>query len=64
MGNNDDDELTKKALEEEQEIDILEGVKEPDATELQDEVEDDEDTLNSNQYFEEELALAQRVVAG
>ncbi|HRJ06733.1 MAG TPA: RNA polymerase sigma factor RpoD [Candidatus Saccharibacteria bacterium] len=87
MGNNDDDDLTKKALEEEQEIDTLEGVKEPDATELEDELEDDEDTLNSNQYFddvsddsvrlylreigkipllnaEEELALAQKVVAG
>jgi len=53
MGNNDDDDLTKKALEEEQEIDTLEGVKEPDATELEDELEDDEDTLNSNQYFDD-----------
>jgi RNA polymerase primary sigma factor len=83
----DDDDLTKQALAEEAEIDTLEGVEEPDATELQDEEEDDEDTLNSNQYFddvsddsvrlylreigkipllnaEEELALAQRVVAG
>ncbi len=68
-------------------LDPLEGVDEPDVSELEDEVEDDEDTLNSNQYFddvsddsvrlylreigkipllnaEEELALAQRVVAG
>jgi len=87
MGDNDDD-LTKAALaEEEQTIDPLQGVDEPDVAELEDEVEDDEDTLNSNQYFddvsddsvrlylreigkipllnaEEELALAQKVVAG
>jgi RNA polymerase primary sigma factor len=86
MGNNDDD-LTKVPLVDEEETDPLQGVDEPDVSELEDEVEDDEDTLNSNQYFddvsddsvrlylreigkipllnaEEELALAQRVVAG
>jgi RNA polymerase primary sigma factor len=86
MGNNDDD-LTKVPLVDEEEVDPLQGVDEPDVSELEDEVEDDEDTLNSNQYFddvsddsvrlylreigkipllnaEEELALAQRVVAG
>lgn len=80
------DDPMKQPLSDE-EINSLEGVDEPDATELQDEEEDDEDTLNSNQYFddvsddsvrlylreigkipllnaEEELALAQRVVAG
>jgi RNA polymerase primary sigma factor len=36
-----------------EEIDTLEGVNEPDAAELEDEVEDDEDTLNSNQYFDD-----------
>lgn len=84
MGNDD---TTKKPLLDDEEIDTLEGVNEPDVTELEDEVEDDEDTLNSNQYFddvsddsvrlylreigkipllsaEEELALAQKVVAG
>jgi len=86
MGNTDDD-TTKKPLIEDEEVDTLEGVGEPDVAELEDEVEDDEDTLNSNQYFddvsddsvrlylreigkipllnaEEELALAQKVVAG
>lgn len=85
MGDNDD--LTKVPLADEEEHDPLQGVDEPDVSELEDEVEDDEDTLNSNQYFddvsddsvrlylreigkipllnaEEELALAQRVVAG
>lgn len=80
------DDPMKQPLSDE-EIDTLEGVEEPDATELEDEIEDDEDTLNSNQYFddvsddsvrlylreigkipllnaEEELALAQKVVAG
>jgi RNA polymerase primary sigma factor len=80
------DDPKKQPLTDE-EIDTLEGVEEPDVAELQDEEEDDEDTLNSNQYFddvsddsvrlylreigkipllnaEEELALAQRVVAG
>ena len=80
------DDPMKQPLTDE-EIDTLEGVEEPDATELEDEIEDDEDTLNSNQYFddvsddsvrlylreigkipllnaEEELALAQKVVAG
>lgn len=84
MGNDD---TTKKPVIDDEEIDALEGVSEPDVTELEDEVEDDEDTLNSNQYFddvsddsvrlylreigkipllsaEEELALAQKVVAG
>jgi RNA polymerase primary sigma factor len=79
------DDPIKQPLSDE-EIDTLEGVNEPDAAELEDEVEDDEDTLNSNQYFddvsddsvrlylreigkipllnaEEELALAQQVVA-
>ncbi len=85
MGNSDDD-ATKQPLVDE-EIDTLGGVDEPDVSELEDEIEDDEDTLNSNQYFddvsddsvrlylreigkipllnaEEELALAQKVVAG
>lgn len=66
---------------------LLSDVEEPDADELEDEEEDDEDTINSGQYFDdvsddsvrlylreigkipllnavEELALAQRVVAG
>ncbi len=89
MGNNDDDAVKQSLIddEEEVEVDILATVEEPDVSELEDEVEDDEDTLNSNQYFddvsddsvrlylreigkipllnaEEELALAQRVVAG
>lgn len=81
------DDSTKKPVISDEEIDALSGVDEPDATELEDELEDDEDTLNSTQYFddvsddsvrlylreigkipllnaEEELALAQRVVAG
>jgi len=53
MGDNDDD-LTKAALAEEEEtLDPLQGVDEPDVAELEDEVEDDEDTLNSNQYFDD-----------
>lgn len=83
-----DDDLIKSTLEDEEvEIDALEGVEEPDVSELEDEIEDDVDTLNNNQYFddvsddsvrlylreigkipllsaEEELELAQRVVAG
>jgi RNA polymerase primary sigma factor len=81
------DDLAKPAAIDDEEVDTLAGVEEPDVAELQDEEEDDEDTLNSNQYFddvsddsvrlylreigkipllnaEEELALAQRVVAG
>jgi RNA polymerase primary sigma factor len=46
------DDPTKQPLSDE-EIDTLEGVNEPDAAELEDEVEDDEDTLNSNQYFDD-----------
>jgi len=46
------DDPMKQPLTDE-EIDTLEGVEEPDATELQDEEEDDEDTLNSNQYFDD-----------
>jgi RNA polymerase primary sigma factor len=46
------DDPMKQPLSDE-EIDTLEGVEEPDATELQDEEEDDEDTLNSNQYFDD-----------
>src|SRR5689334_25398188 len=47
------DDLAKPAAIDDEEIDTLEGVEEPDATELEDEVEDDEDTLNSNQYFDD-----------
>jgi RNA polymerase primary sigma factor len=47
-----DDEL-KKLVPDEEEVDTLEGVEEPDVAELQDEEEDDEDTLNSNQYFDD-----------
>lgn len=46
---------TKKPLTDE-EIDSLEGIEEPDVKEvaqLEDELEDDEDTLNSNQYFDD-----------
>lgn len=46
------DDPMKQPLTDE-EIDTLEGVDEPDAAELEDEVEDDEDTLNSNQYFDD-----------
>ena len=46
------DDPMKQPLSDE-EINTLEGVEEPDATELQDEEEDDEDTLNSNQYFDD-----------
>lgn len=46
------DDPMKQPLSDE-EIDTLEGVEEPDVTELQDEEEDDEDTLNSNQYFDD-----------
>lgn len=86
MGNSDDD--TTKKSKDEKTRDVLAGIDEPDVTELaEEEVEDDEDTLNKAQYFddisddsvrlylreigkipllnaEEELALAQRVVAG
>ena len=38
----------------EKEISVLEFVDEPDAAQLDDEeLEDDEDTLNSNQYFDD-----------
>jgi RNA polymerase primary sigma factor len=88
VGNSDDD-AVKPLIEEDVEAEeTLEGIGEPDVAELADEeLEDDEDTLNSNQYFddvsddsvrlylreigkipllsaEEELALAQKVVAG
>ena len=46
------DDPKKQPLSDE-EIDTLEGVEEPDVAELQDEEEDDEDTLNSNQYFDD-----------
>ena len=46
------DDPMKQPLSDE-EIDTLEGVEEPDVAELQDEEEDDEDTLNSNQYFDD-----------
>lgn len=52
MGDNDDD-LTKVPLMDDEETDTLQGVDEPDVSELEDEVEDDEDTLNSNQYFDD-----------
>jgi RNA polymerase primary sigma factor len=46
------DDPMKQPLTDE-EINTLEGVEEPDVAELQDEEEDDEDTLNSNQYFDD-----------
>lgn len=46
------DDPMKQPLSDE-EINSLEGVEEPDVAELQDEEEDDEDTLNSNQYFDD-----------
>lgn len=51
-----DDDLIKPTLDDEEaEVDILEGVEEPDVAELEDEdeLEDDVDTLNSNQYFDD-----------
>jgi RNA polymerase primary sigma factor len=82
----DDQVVQDDQANDEKEISVLEFVDEPDAAQL-DEEEDDEDTLNSNQYFddvsddsvrlylreigqipllnaEQELALAQKVVAG
>lgn len=50
MGNTDDDLLNQPI---DGEADVLEGVSEPDVTDLEDELEDDEDTLNSNQYFDD-----------
>ena len=50
MGNTDDDLITTPI---EEEVDTLAGVDEPDIAELEDEIEDDEDTLNSNQYFDD-----------
>ena len=50
MGNTDDDLIAKPADET---LNTLDGVDEPDIAELEDEVEDDEDTLNSNQYFDD-----------
>ena len=83
MVDNDDELKPKKAIKGA----LLSDVEEPDAEELEDEEEADEDTINSGQYFDdvsddsvrlylreigkipllnavEELALAQRVVAG
>ncbi len=84
----DDQVVQDDQSQNEEEVSTLDLVDEPDATELDDEELDaDEDTLNSNQYFddvsddsvrlylreigkipllnaEEELALAQKVVAG
>lgn len=84
----DDQTVQDDQPNDEKEISVLEFVDEPDAAQLDDEeLEDDEDTLNSNQYFddvsddsvrlylreigqipllnaEQELALAQKVVAG
>lgn len=49
-----DDDTTKKLAITDETPDVLEGVGEPDPTELEeDELEDDEDTLNSNQYFDD-----------
>lgn len=50
MGNADDDLIINPV---EEEVDVLAGVDEPDIAELEDEIEDDEDTLNSNQYFDD-----------
>ena len=50
MGNTDDDLITNPV---EEEVNSLAGVDEPDIAELEDEIEDDEDTLNSNQYFDD-----------
>lgn len=85
----DDDQIKDEVAQSDDLADIstLDIIDEPNVEELDDEVEDDEDTLNSNQYFddvsddsvrlylreigkipllnaEEELALAQKVVAG
>lgn len=84
----DDQTVQDDQSNDEKEVSVLEFVDEPDAAQLDDEeLEDDEDTLNSNQYFddvsddsvrlylreigqipllnaEQELALAQKVVAG
>lgn len=51
MVNNDDD--VKQLNGDEEEVDLLDVVDEPDVEDLEDEVEDDEDTLNSNQYFDD-----------
>lgn len=90
MGKDDDqtdDQTDDSIVLETTTVAALGDIEEPALDELQDEEEDDEDTLNSNQYFddvsddsvrlylreigkipllsgEEELALAQRVVAG
>lgn len=48
-----DDDLIKKPLTDDEGVDALEAVDEPDVADLEDEVEDDEDTLNSNQYFDD-----------
>ena len=53
MGNNDDDLKTLVPDEAEEEVDLLDVVDEPDVSELEDEVEDDEDTLNNNQYIDD-----------
>lgn len=50
MGNTDDD-LTTAPIDDE--VNALDGVDEPDMAELEDEMEADEDTLNSNQYFDD-----------
>ena len=49
-----DDDLIKPTLDDEEaDVDTLEGVEEPDVAELEDEMEDDVDTLNNNQYFDD-----------
>jgi len=50
MGNTDDDLIINPV---DDEVNTLDVVDEPDIAELEDEVEDDEDTLNSNQYFDD-----------